>query len=140
MELNTSNSRFLFSFLSSWLIFFLLAIISYFFSPYESFPMYGVFGYSMVIGLLLVALNFSERRLHYLLMSFSLILAGAFASFDIILSKDELANAWFLWELFPLTDDHVDGYVQVLIILLNIFTGSLAANSLFYALNKKNFE
>lgn len=127
-------------FFGSWCSYFCLVLLTYFFKLYEIFPAVGFLGYALVIGLLLVALYESEKRWHYMVVGGSLVMFGAIASLDIILSKQELAELWFLWGWFPLTGDHVEGYVQIIIILLNIFTGSLAANCLFYALNKKNFD
>jgi len=127
-------------FLGSWGAYVFMATLTYLFKLYEIFPGMGFIGYGIVIGLLLAALNHAARRGDYLLVSASLILFGAIASFDIVVSKQELAELWVLWGWFPLTGQHVEGYVQIIIILLNIFTGSLAANCLFYGLNKKNFE
>ena len=127
-------------FLGSWLSYFILVLLTYAFAIYEYFPGAGFIGYGIVIYLLLSALNQASRKSHYLLVGGSLVLFGAIASFDIVLSKQELAELWVLWDWFPLTGQLVEGYMQIIIILLNIFTGSLAANCLFYGLNKKNFE
>jgi len=127
-------------FIGSWASYFLLAIITYTLKLYEYFPGTGFIGYGLVIGLLLVALNEAAKKSHYLLVGASLVLFGAIASFDIVVSKQELAELWILWGWFPLSGQHVEGYMQIIIILLNIFTGSLAANCLFYGLNKKNFR
>lgn len=127
-------------FWGSWLCYFLLAFISYLFKIYEFFPGTGIIGYSVVIGLVLMALNEAAMKWHYLVVGASLVIFGAIASFDIVLSKQELAELWVLYGWFPLTMQHVEGYMQVIIILLNIFTGSLAANCLFHGLNKRNFD
>lgn len=126
-------------FIGSWLAYALLAILNYTFKIYEYFPGSGFISYGLIISFLLAALNEATKQRHYLLIGASLVLFGAIASFDIVLSKQELAELWVLWGWFPLTGQHVEGYMQIIIILLNIFTGSLAANCLFYGLNKKNF-
>lgn len=126
-------------FLGSWAAYAVLAVVTYSLKLYEYFPGTGFIGYGIIISLLLAALNEATRQSHYLLIGASLVLFGAIASFDIVLSKQELAELWILWGWFPLTGQHVEGYMQIVIILLNIFTGSLAANCLFYGLNKKNF-
>ncbi len=127
-------------FIGSWACYFLLAVLTYSLKLYEYFPGTGFIGYGLVIALLLAALNAAGKKSHYLLVGASLVVFGAVASFDIVLSKQELAELWVLWGWFPLTGQHVEGYMQIIIILLNIFTGSLAANCLFYGLNKKNFK
>jgi len=127
-------------FISSWASYAVLATLTYVFKLYEYFPGTGFLGYGLVITLLLFALYESTRSFHYLLVGASLVLFGAIASLDIILSEHELAAIWFLWDWFPLSGEHVKAYVQIMIILLNIFTGSLAANCLFHGLNKKNFD
>lgn len=126
-------------FVGSWATYFVLVLLSYGLKLYEFFPGAGIIGYGIVIGLLLAALNEAEKKWHYLSVGASLVTYGAIASFDIVLSKQELAELWVLYDWFPLTMQHVDGYMNVIIILLNIFTGSLAANCLFHGLNKKNF-
>ncbi|MFL0805429.1 MAG: hypothetical protein K6L81_17080 [Agarilytica sp.] len=127
-------------FLGSWGTYFFLLLLSFSLKLYEIFPGTGIIGYSVVIGFLLAALNEAIKKWHYLVVGASLVLFGAIASFDIVLSKQELAELWVLYGWFPLTMQHVDGYMQVIIILLNIFTGSLAANCLFHGLNKRNFS
>ncbi len=127
-------------FVGSWLSYVILVSLTYAFAIYEYFPGAGFIGYGIIIYLLLAALSHAAQKNHYLLVGGSLVLFGAIASFDIVLSKQELAELWVLWGWFPLTGQHVEGYMQIIIILLNIFTGSLAANCLFYGLNKKNFN
>lgn len=140
MQTSNYNKMFWFYLIGALVTYGILVLITYLFSPYKYFPGYGFIGYGLVIGLLLVALNYAGQRSHYLCHSLSLIVFGAIASLDMILSKQELAEIWVLWDWFPLTMDHINGYMQTLIILLNIFTGSVAANSLFYGLNRRNFE
>jgi hypothetical protein len=127
-------------FIGSWLSYFLLLLVVRSFKLYEWFPGIAFLGYAVVIILQLVALNFSKKRLDYILLSVSLIIIGAIASLDMILHKQQMAELWVLWGWFPLTPSHIDGYMQALIILLNIFTGSIAAQSLFYGLNRRSFE
>lgn len=133
-------SRFYRYFFGSWVSYFVLVALTYKFNLYQHFPGVGFLGYGFVIALLLAALSASLTKVHYLVVGTSLVLFGAIASFDIVVSKQEIAELWVLWGWFPLTSQHVDGYMQIIIILLNIFTGSLAANCLFYGLNKRNFE
>ena len=130
---------FLHYYCASWIIFGFLAVLSYFFKAYEIFPGFGLIAYTSIIGLLLAALNEANKKPHYLLVSFGLILYGAIASIDIVLSRNEMIALWMTYDWFPADQTHVDGYIQVVIVLLNIFTGSLAANCLFYGLNDKNF-
>ncbi|MGH1486038.1 MAG: hypothetical protein ACRBCI_07435 [Cellvibrionaceae bacterium] len=127
-------------FLGSWLSYILLLIIVRSFKLYEWFPGIAFIGYAIVIVLQLAALNFTQRRCDYILLSVSLIVIGAIASLDMILHKQQMAELWVLWGWFPLTPSHIEGYMQTLIILLNIFTGSVAAQSLFYGLNRRSFE
>lgn len=127
-------------FILSWATYFLLMLISQLFHPHRSFPLYGILGYATVICCQLWGFNYARNRLHYILLSASLITSGALASLDMVLSKQELAELWLLWANVPMTPAHIDGYMQTLILLLNIFTGSLAANSLFHGLNRNNFS
>jgi hypothetical protein len=127
-------------FIGGWASYFILLLVVRSFKLYEWFPGIAFIGYAVVIGLQLAALNFSNKRLDYILLSISLIVIGAIASLDMILHKQQMAELWVLWGWFPLTPDHIDGYMQTLIILLNIFTGSIAAQSLFYGLNRRSFE
>ena len=128
------------AFLGCWLFYFLLLPLVNAFRLYEWFPGMAFIGYGVMIVLQLTALNYSQKRFDYILLSASLILVGAIASLDMILNKQQMAEIWVLWDWFPLTPDHIDGYMQALIILLNIFTGSLAAQCLFYGLNRRSFD
>ena len=134
------NFSFIHYFIASWATYFFLLTLTYLFSIYVHFPPFGFIGYTMVITLMLFALAYSTKQKHYILVSTSLIVVGAIASFDMILSRDELAAIWVKWDILPLTHYHIESYMDVLIILLNIFTGSIAANSLFFGLNKNNFD
>ena len=127
-------------FLGSWVFYLTLLPTVKLFKLYEWFPGMAFIGYSIIIALQLVALNYSHKRYDYIFLSISLILIGAIASLDMVLNKQQMAELWVLWGWFPLTPSHIDGYMQTLIILLNIFTGSLAAQCLFYGLNRRSFE
>ena len=126
-------------FLGSWITYFVLLMVVRHFELYKWFPGIAFLGYGVVIGLQLLAINYSEKRYDYILLSFSLIIIGAIASLDIILHKQQMAELWRIWGWFPLSHEHIDGYMQTLIVLLNIFTGSVAAQCLFYGLNRREF-
>ncbi|WP_461538323.1 hypothetical protein [Spongorhabdus nitratireducens] len=144
---NTQNT--VSGFLRCWLgavsLFVILGTVSLVWEPYHYFPAYGFIGYAITIALLLFALAQSEQLWHYVLVSFTLIKFGAVAGFDIVLSRQEIAEALAVsgelsWLPFQLTVETLDDYVNILVLILNIFTGSLAGNSLFYGLNRRNFE
>lgn len=120
----------------SWLLYGLLTTLASWFRLYEFFPGYGFIGYGLVIIVQLLSLNAAVKRIDYTLVGLSLIVIGAIASMDMILNKQNLAELWILWDWFPLTPAHIDGYVQILLILLNIFTGSIAGQCLFYSATK----
>ncbi|MEM0967587.1 MAG: hypothetical protein AAGJ81_15675 [Verrucomicrobiota bacterium] len=134
-----SGNRFVYFFLGSWGSFAFFAILAYGFGLYRVAPFLGLIGYTTMIFLLLAALYQSYKNVHYILVSGSLMLFGAIASFDLISSKDELTNLWRSWLGGDLSEATADGIVQSLTILLSIFCGSLASATLFYGLNKKNF-
>ncbi len=121
--------------LSCWLFYFLLFPVVTLFKIYEWFPGIGFFAYGFMILLQLFALAATKMRFEYILLSVSLIITGAIASLDMVLHKQQMAELWVLWDWFPLTPSHIEGYLQILIILLNIFTGSLAAQCLFFGIN-----
>ena len=127
-------------FFSSWLTFFVLMGLSLSFKIYIYFPAFGFIGYAAVIVLLLLGLSEATKQVHYIAVSGSLIILGAVALFDIILSRDELVSVWIEQQFVPLSEYHIEAYVNAIIMLLNIFTGSLAAGCLFHGLNKKNFK
>lgn len=139
LQLFRSIPAFWYFFLGSWLVYFILLPIVNGFSLYEWFPGIAFIGYSIVIVLQLAAINFGDKRHQFIVLSASLILIGAVASLDMIINKQQMAALWGVWGWFPLTPEHIDGYMQVLIVLLNIFTGSVAAQCLFYGLNKRAF-
>ena len=121
-------------FSASWLTFALLLTLSTSFKIYTVFPAFGFLGYSVVIVLLLLGLSKATKQTHYMITSVSLIVLGAFALFDIILSRDELVAIWLDTQFIPLSEYHIEAYVNAIIMLLNIFTGSLAAACLFHGL------
>jgi len=133
------NKAFFRWFFASWGSFSFFAILVYGFRLYGYAPFLGLLGYATMIFLLLCALSQSSRRKHYLLVSASLMLFGAMASFDLISSKEELIGLWRDWLDADISDPLANGLVQSLTILLGIFCGSLASASLFYGLNIKNF-
>ena len=136
-------------FMSAWLgsilLYIFLTTISFTFQIYRIFPAYGLFGYTVVILVLLYSISLAEDRWHYILSGLTLVFAGVLASVDIILSRgiivEELRQIETEWarQLFE-SDDTVNNLVNVLIILLNIFTSSLSADVLFHGLNKRNFQ
>jgi len=136
-------------FITAWLgsigLYIFLTFISLTFEIYRIFPAYGLFGYTAVILLLLYSISLANMRWHYILSGLTLVFAGVLASVDIILSRGvivaELRQIETEWarQLFE-DDETVSNMVNVLIILLNIFTSSLAADVLFHGLNRKNFE
>ena len=137
------------NFLTFWLgslgTYFFLTTLSVLFQPYEVFPAYGIVGYTIVISLLLTSIAQARQRWHFVLSGLTLVVAGVVASIDIALSRDSileaLKNLELQWarELFS-DDSRNANMVNVLLILLNIFTSGLAANVLFHGLNHRNFE
>lgn len=112
---------------------------------YKQLPVYGFIGYGLVILNILWALSLAQKAWHFIAVSFSLILFGTIGSFDIVMSKQEMLNTlmqlggyWFMPA--NLSAETLDDYVNVLIILLNIFTSALAGNTLFYGVNRHNFQ
>ncbi|WP_153767101.1 hypothetical protein [Endozoicomonas sp. OPT23] len=141
----TTNSWFLSCWLSAILLFFILGCVSLLFQPYQHFPAYGFIGYALSIILLLLALTQSQHQWHYLVVSMTLIIFGAIAGFDIVFSSEEIAhsieNHRFISAIpTKISAKMLDDYINILVLILNIFTGSLAANSLFYGLNKRHFK
>lgn len=132
------KDRFWQSFALTWLMFFSLLFFSLATQIYLVFPLFSFVGYSGVIIGMLVALNYAHRKWHYIMHSCSLIFFGTLASLDIIMSKGEMAASWSQVSWISLNEENLDDYIQVLIVLLNIFTGSLAANGLFCGLNQGN--
>ena len=138
--MNFESKFYWYSFLGGWLFYLALLPLVNNLRLYEIFPGVAIVGYGVMIASQLVAINFSERRRHYLLLGVSLIVMGAIASLDILLNRIELAELWAASGWLPVTAENVEGYIQILIIILNIFTGSLAAQCLFYGLNRRSFE
>ncbi len=75
----------------------------------------------------------------------TLILFGAVVSLDIVISKEAIIADLVALKIEGLQQvladtGMVDNYVNILVILLNIFTSSVAGNALFYGLNSRNFQ
>ncbi len=126
-------------------LFLLLLVASYQLHVYEVFPAYGFIGYSLVIFTILVALKSALLPWHFIAVSVLLILFGTTASFDIVLSKAEMVknlqhSEFVVIQKLLSSQKVLDDYVDVLLILLNVFTSALAGNSLFYGLNRRNFD
>lgn len=117
-------------------IFFFIA--SFVFHIYEVFYFFSFLAYGVLIFNLLSAIVYADQWFHYVLCSVLLIILGTFASIDVLSAKEELLESWIEVKWLGLTMDNIDSYIQILLILINIFTGSLAANTLFYGLCKKN--
>lgn len=117
-------------------IFFFIA--SFVFHIYEVFYFFSFLAYGVLIFNLLSAIVYADQWFHYVLCSVLLIILGTFASIDVLSVKEELLDSWIEVKWLGLTMDNIDSYIQILLILINIFTGSLAANTLFYGLCKKN--
>lgn len=145
MVINTTKSRFIPAWLSAIGLYVVLTSLSLIFEPYRVFPAYGVVGYTAVIFMLLYAISQAEKRWNFILIGLTLVLAGVLASIDIVLSRSdiiqELRNLDSAWAQRLFHDDATVGnMVNVLVILLNIFTSSLAADVLFHGLNRRNFH
>ncbi|OCH11456.1 MULTISPECIES: hypothetical protein [unclassified Aliivibrio] len=117
-------------------IFFFIA--SFVFHIYEVFYFFSFLAYGVLIFNLLSAIVYADQWFHYVLCSVLLIILGTFASIDVLSAKEELLESWIEVKWLGLTINNIDSYIQILLILINIFTGSLAANTLFYGLCKKN--
>jgi len=126
-------------FIGSWIVYFFLLPLVSALKIYEIFPAIGFIGYGLMILLNLIAISECQKRYDYILVSISLIAIGAVASTDMIINKSTMISIWV--EQWPsLTTELASDYVQILIILLNIFTGSIAAQGLFHGLNKRAFN
>ncbi len=141
----TKESWFLPYWLSAILLFLILGSVSLLYQPYQDYPAYGFIGYALSITLVMLALTQSEHRWHYIAVSMTLITFGAIAGFDIVFSSEEIAHSLeghrFITILpAKISAEMLDDYINILVLILNIFTGSLAANSLFYGLNKRHFK
>ncbi|WP_258132714.1 hypothetical protein [Aliivibrio sifiae] len=117
-------------------VFFFIA--AFVFHIYEVFYFFSFLAYGILIFNLLSAIVHADKWFHYVLCSVLLIILGTFASIDVLSAKEELLASWIEIEWLGLTKENIGDYIQVLLILINIFTGSLAANTLFYGLCKKN--
>ncbi|MGI9279602.1 MAG: hypothetical protein ACR2PX_08220 [Endozoicomonas sp.] len=139
------ENRFIIHWLFSLVLFGLLLAFSLSFEVYKKIPVFGFIGYGLVILNLLWALNQASKPWHYIAVSLFLILFGTLGSLDIVLSKDEMLETLLLlnheWlDLSGLNVQSLDDYVNVLMLLLNVFTSALAGSALFYGLNRRNFE
>ncbi|WP_062261885.1 hypothetical protein [Endozoicomonas arenosclerae] len=139
------DQRFVIHWLFSLLLFVLLLALSLSLEIYKKFPVFGFIGYGIVILNLLWALNQATKPWHYIAVSLFLILFGTLGSLDIVLSKDEMLETLLLlnyeWlNMSGLNPQSLDDYVNVLVLLLNVFTSALAGSALFYGLNRRNFE
>ena len=142
MRFLQQRQQFIFYWSLGILLFSSLFSLSFYFDIYEVFPAYGFIGYSVVIFIVMVALSKSWQPWHFVLVSISLILLGISASLDIVLSKDDMIaqfNSSVMGQLSR-SGEHWDDYVDVLLIVLNVFTSAIAGNALFYGLNKRNFS
>ncbi len=126
-------------FIGSWIIFIVLLPIVNIFKIYEVIPAIGVIGYGAMILLNLIAITHAVYRYDYILLSIALIAIGLIASVDIISNKQQMIAIWTA-QSNNLTLGTAEDYVQVIIILLNIFTSGTASQCLFYGLNKRAYD
>ncbi|WP_211830881.1 hypothetical protein [Kistimonas asteriae] len=138
------NRRFIYLWISSVLLFVALGTVSLSLDIYRWFPAFGFMGYSAVLVLLLSAMANAWGKWHYIAVSITLILFGTIASLDIVMSKEAIVADLAVIEMSGLQrlladPAMIDDYVNILVILLNIFTSSVAGNALFYGLNTRNF-
>ena len=103
-------------------IFFFIA--SFVFHIYEVFYFFSFLAYGVLIFNLLSAIVYADQWFHYVLCSVLLIILGTFASIDVLSAKEELLESWIEVKWLGLTMDNIDSYIQILLILINIFTGS----------------
>ncbi|MGF1765061.1 hypothetical protein [Aliivibrio kagoshimensis] len=127
-------SRFWQIFVGVWILFFLLFIAAFELEVYRFLPFFSFIAYGVLIVGLLSALTNAHYKIHFIVSSVSLILLGTFASIDMLSAKEEVLALWQHNRWLYLDKNSIDDYTQVLIILVNIFTGSLAANTLFHGL------
>ncbi|MGF1752525.1 hypothetical protein L4C33_02870 [Vibrio makurazakiensis] len=116
-------------------MFTIFLMISSSFDVYLVVPIFAFFAYSTLIGGILWAVCLAKHRWHFILSSVCLVLLGTMASLDILLSKEEMLIVLNQQFGEVVTEKHVDDAVQVLLVLVNIFTGSLAADVLFHGLS-----
>ncbi|WP_299734863.1 hypothetical protein [uncultured Endozoicomonas sp.] len=143
--LSESNKRYLCWWLAAVMLFILLGSLSLSFEIYQRFPAIGFIGYPVLLLLLLTALSKAQEKWHYITIGATLIIFGAIASLDIVLSRESIIQALLemdsavVQELLP-NPERSESYVNVLVILLNVFTSSVAGNALFYGLNARSFH
>ena len=103
---------------------------------YLVFPFFAFFAYSSLIAGLLWALTLAKKRRQFIVTAIGLIFLGTFASVDILLASDDAIEAFMRLPNHNISRDTLRSLTQVLLVLVNIFTGSLAANVLFQGLCK----
>ena len=123
-------------FSSTALLFVVLFCSAYLLDVYLIFPFFAFFAYSSLIGGLLWALTLAKKRRQFIVTAVGLIFLGTFASVDILLASDEAIENFMRLPNHNIPRDTLRSLTQVLLVLVNIFTGSLAANVLFQGLCK----
>jgi len=118
------------------LLFVVLFCSAYLFDVYLFFPFFALFAYSSLIGGLLWALTLAKKRSECITTALGLIFLGTFASVDILLASNEAIEMFMRLSNQHFSRDILHSLTQVLLVLVNIFTGSLAANVLFHGLCK----
>ncbi|MBU2896922.1 hypothetical protein [Vibrio hepatarius] len=118
------------------LLFVVLFCSAYLFDVYLFFPFFALFAYSSLIGGLLWALTLAKKRSECIATALGLIFLGTFASVDILLASNEAIEMFMRWSNHHFSREILHSLTQVLLVLVNIFTGSLAANVLFHGLCK----
>lgn len=118
-------------------VFAFFVTVSSLFDVHLIFPVFAFLAYGTLIGGLLWSVCLAKLRWHYLISSVSLVLLGTMASVDILLSKSEMLVVLNQQFEMLITKEHLDDAVQVLLVLVNIFTGSLAADVMFHGLRLK---
>ncbi|NOH78153.1 hypothetical protein F0231_00200 [Vibrio sp. RE86] len=123
-------------FVSTCGLFALFLFAAFQFDVYLVFPFFALFAYSSLIGGLLWALTLASKRGEFVVTAIGLIFLGTFASVDILLATDEAIEHLINLPYVHLSKETLHSLNQVLLVLINIFTGSLAANVLFHGLCK----
>ncbi|CAM3729475.1 hypothetical protein [Vibrio aquimaris] len=123
-------------FISTAVLFIILFCSAYLLDAYLVFPFFAFFAYSSLIAGLLWALTLAKKRRQFIVTAIGLIFLGTFASVDILLASDEAIEAFMRLPNHDISRDTLRNLTQVLLVLVNIFTGSLAANVLFQGLCK----
>ena len=123
-------------FISTAVLFIILFCSAYLLDVYLVFPFFAFFAYSSLIAGLLWALTLAKKRSQFIVTAIGLIFLGTFASVDILLASDNAIEAFMRLPNHNISRDTLRSLTQVLLVLVNIFTGSLAANVLFQGLCK----